>query len=45
MSASFKMAKDADDAMSESSCTALAKGQEEAGGALTWRVKWRSWKL
>ena len=38
------MAKDADEAMPESSWTALAKGKERAGGALTWRVNWRSWK-
>ena len=41
MSASSKMAKETDDAMSESSWTGLAK---EIGGALTWRVKWKSWK-
>ena len=33
---SSKMVKDADEAMSESSWTALAK-RKEAGGALTWR--------
>ena len=35
----------ADEAKSESSWTALQKGRKEAVGALTWRVKWRSWKL
>ena len=40
MSASSRMAQDADEAMSEQSVTALAK----AGGSLTWRVKWRSWR-
>ena len=43
MSASSQMVK-ADEALSESSWTVLAKGRKEAGGALTWRVNWRSWK-
>ena len=36
--------QDVDEAMSESSWTALAKGRKETGGALSRRVKWRSWK-
>ena len=44
MSASFRMAQEVDEAKSESSWTALAKGRKETVGALTWRVKWRSWR-
>ena len=44
MPASSEMAKDADEAKSESSWAALAKGRKDTGGALTWRVIWRSWR-
>ena len=42
MSASSRMAQEVDEATSESSWTLRQKRRKETGGALTWRVKWRS---
>ena len=42
--ASSKMGKDSDEALCESSWTALAKGRERGWWSIDLEVKWRSWK-
>ena len=37
-------AQETDDAMSELSWTALAKGKERDWLSVDWKVKWRSWR-